>query len=125
MYKDDLSIQIEIFFSVLGDEAKWRGEGFFKSFIAHASFTMFAFPVEFYLALRFFIDRSGLMNKILKNLTVVYNLVFVIWNFVWQFGYIYYLHNTDQLGAYLPLYLVIFFVWSVEEYLVMMHLFKI
>ena len=110
---------------VLSDPVKWRGEGFFKSFIAHASFTMFAFPVELYLAIRFFIDRKGVFNSVLKKLTVIHNLVFVIWNFIWQFGYIFYLYNSNQLGGYLPLYLVILLIWSFEEYLVMIHLFKL
>ena len=111
--------------NVLSDQAKWKGEGFFKSFIAHASFTMFAFPVELYLAMRFFIDRKGVLNAVLKKLTVIHNLVFVIWNFIWQFGYIYYLHNSNQLGGYLTVYLLILLIWSFEEYLVMIHLFKL
>lgn len=97
----------------------------FKSFIAHASFPMFVFPVELYLAMGFFIHRQGLLNSVLKKLTVAHNLVFVIWNFIWQFGYIFYLHNSNQLGGYLTLYLLILLIWSFEEYLVMIHLFKL
>ena len=38
--------------SVLSDGDKWKEEGIFKNFIAHASFTVLAFPVELYLAAR-------------------------------------------------------------------------
>ena len=47
-----LSTFIYSLYSVLSDGDKWKEEGIFKNFIAHASFTVLAFPVELYLAAR-------------------------------------------------------------------------
>ena len=47
-----LSTFIYSLYSVLSDADKWKEEGIFKNFIAHASFTVLAFPVELYLAAR-------------------------------------------------------------------------
>ena len=107
------------------DESRWNEEGFFKNFIAHAAFTMFAFPVEFYLAFRFFISRKGTLDSILKRLIVVHNIICVSLNFVWQAGYCMQLHYLGHLGANLYLFMALFVAWTWEEYVVMIYLLRV
>ena len=113
-------------FSILCDEDRWRSEeGFFKCFIAHASFTMFAFPVDMYFAVRFFINREGFLNYVLKRFCLVYNIICVSVNLLWQAGYLIYLNSIGMMGAYLPIYVILFLAWTWEEYIVMIYLFKL
>jgi len=112
--------------SILCDEDRWRSEeGFFKCFIAHASFTMFAFPVDMYFAVRFFINREGFLNYVLKRFCLVYNIICVSVNLLWQAGYLVYLNSIGMIGAYLPIYVILFLAWTWEEYIVMIYLFKL
>ena len=120
--KSTYSYHPHLKFSILTDESRWNEEGLFKNFIAHAAFTMFAFPVEFYLAFRFFISRTGTLNSILKRLIVVHNIICVSLNFLWQAGYCIQLFYLGHLGANLYLFMLLFVAWSWEEYVVMIYL---
>ena len=113
-------------YSVLTDEHKWREEGFFKSFIAYASFTMFDFPYELYLAARFFFRRRGIINHLLSKYCLLHNIVCVSCNMVWQITYLRHLLSLGLLhGSHLLFYILLIAGWIQEEYIVMMHLLNI
>ena len=113
-------------FSVLTDGNAWKEEGVFKSFIAYASFTMFDFPIEFFLAVRFFIKRNGLANALLSRYILLHNIVCVSCNMLWQFSYLIYLLNTNLIqGSHLLFYLVLILGYLQEEYVLMSYLMKL
>merc|ERR1711874_666845 len=62
-------------------------EGFFKCFIGYAAFTTMNFPYKIYLSLRFFIDRTGSINKFCKTFAFFHKILCVSVNFSWQTFY--------------------------------------
>ena len=115
---------ISILFSVLTDDHAWKEEGLFKSFIAYASFETLAFPFEGFLAIRFFIDRYGILSYILKRYAMVHNLVCFSFNMVWQCRYLVELWSMAILGPKLPLYFLLIMAYVQEEVVIVKHLWK-
>lgn len=113
-------------FRILTDDKAWKEEGVFKSFIAYASFTMFDFPIEFFLAVRFFIKRRGLFNNFLSRYILLHNVICVSCNMLWQFSYLLYLLNNGLIqGSHLIFYLVLIFGYIQEEYVLMSYLLRL
>lgn len=107
-------------------------EGVFKNFIGYAVFTTLDFPFEIYLALRFFIDRQGLLNLLCKRYVFLHNLTCVTCNFLWQTFYfsslmISFLASGSGLAFLVSsvIYLVLLLGWGQEEYVVMQYLWNV
>ena len=113
------------YFSILTDGHAWKEEGVFKSFIAYAGFTSLDFPFEFYLWLRYFVQRDGLTDNLMKKYVLLHNVVIVSLNMVWQARYLLQLSGMEILKSHVLGYLVLFTGWIQEEYVVMEFLFKI
>ena len=111
-------------FSILTDDHAWKKEGVFKSFIAYASFTTLDFPFELYLWLRYFVQRDGLTDSLMKRYVLLHNIAIVSLNMMWQARYLLQLSNMGILGPYAFGYLVLFTGWLQEEYVVMDFLYK-
>ena len=78
---------------------------------------MFAFPDQLYLAVRFFIERSGRLNMMLLKIVRIYNIICVSSNFLWQGGYLVYLHQLGELTLLnLPVFIIMFISFSWDEY---------
>eukprot|EP00092_Neocalanus_flemingeri_P094722 GFUD01120463.1.p1 GENE.GFUD01120463.1~~GFUD01120463.1.p1 ORF type:complete len:153 (-),score=34.96 GFUD01120463.1:54-512(-) len=107
-------------------------EGIFKCFIAYAAFTTLNFPYKIYLAVRFFIDRYGRLNNLLKKYAFCYKFMCVAVNFTWQTFYFIKLISTFYytgssiliLQITSMVYLFLMAGWVQEEYVVMDHLWK-
>ena len=107
-------------------------EGVFKNFIGYAGFTCLDFPYEIFLAIRFFISRTGRAIYCLKRYVFIHNLLCVTCNFSWQtFYFLKLLHSFYYSGTgLLPVALsfVIFFTllsgWVQEEIVLMKHLWQ-
>lgn len=105
-------------------------EGVFKCFIGYAVFTTFNFPYKVYLALRFFIDRSGSLNSFCKRFAFFHKMLCVSVNFSWQTFYfiklltIFYYTGSSVLTLLLSciLYTVLMAGWIREECVVVEHL---
>lgn len=105
-------------------------EGIFKCFIGYASFTCIDFPYEIFLALRFFIDRTGSLLHFLKKYVFFHNLVCVTCNFSWQTFYFlkllygFHLSGTGLLPVLLSVavYFALLSGWVQEEIVLMKHL---
>ena len=105
-------------------------EGVFKCFIGYAVFTTFNFPYKVYLALRFFIDRSGSLNSFCKRFAFFHKMLCVSVNFSWQTFYfikvltIFYYTGSSVLTLLLSgiLYTVLMVCWIREECVVVEHL---
>ena len=107
-------------------------EGVFKNFIGYAGFTCLDFPYEIFLAVRFFISRTGKLIYFLKRYVFLHNLVCVSCNFSWQTFYFlkllysFYHSGTGLLPVILSM--AIFFTllsgWVQEEIVLMKHLWK-
>ena len=110
--------------SILTDDHAWKEEGVFKSFIAYASFTILDFPFEFYLWLRYFVQRDGLTDTRMKRYVLLHNIAIVSLNMMWQARYLLQLSSLGILGSHVMGYLVLFTGWVQEEYVVMDFLFK-
>ena len=96
----------------------------FKSFIAYASFTILDFPFEFYLWLRYFVQRDGLTDTRMKRYVLLHNIAIVSLNMMWQARYLLQLSSLGILGSHVMGYPVLFTGWVQEEYVVMDFLFK-
>ena len=60
----------------------------FQCFLYYGAFTALNFPYKLFLALRFFVDRSGKMYSYMKNVTLIHKILCVFINFYWQFFYV-------------------------------------
>ena len=83
------------------------------------------FPFEFYLWLRYFVQRDGLTDSLMKKYVLLHNIVIVGLNMVWQARYLLQLSGMEILSSQVLGYLVLFTGWVQEEYVVMEFLFKI
>ena len=114
--------------------SEFNTEGIFKNFIGYAGFTCLDFPYEIFLAIRFFISRTGRLIHCLKRYVFLHNLVCVGCNFSWQTFYLlkllHYFHNSGS-GLQLPVFLSVatFFTllsgWVQEEIVLMKHLWQL
>ena len=83
------------------------------------------FPFEFYLWLRYFVQRDGLTDSLMKKYVLLHNVTIVGLNMVWQARYLLQLSAMEILSSQVLGYLVLFIGWIQEEYVVMEFLFKI
>ena len=97
----------------------------FKSFIAYAFFSTFDFPFYLYLGVRYFVQRAGAVDTLMKRYVLLHNIVFVSCNMLWQARYLLHLHSLGILGSHVLGYLVLFTGWVQEEYVVMDFLFRL
>ena len=110
----------------------FKVEGIFKNFIGYAGFTCLDFPYEIFLALRFFISRTGSLIHFLKRYVFFHNLVCVTCNFSWQTFYFlklvlsWHLAGTGALTALLSTatFLTLLSGWVQEEIVLMKHLWQ-
>ena len=60
----------------------------FQCFLYYGAFTALNFPYKLFLAIRFFVDRSGKVYSYMKTLTIIHKILCVLINFYWQFFYV-------------------------------------
>ena len=115
--------------------SEFNTEGIFKNFIGYAGFTCLDFPFKIFLAIRFFISRTGRLIHYLKRYVFLHHLVCVGCNFSWQtFYFLKLLHccfYNSGTGLQLPVILsvVTFFTllsgWIQEEIVQMKYLWQL
>ena len=107
-------------------------EGIFKNFIGYAGFTCLDFPYEIFLAIRFFISRTGKLIYCLKRYVFLHNLVCVSCNFSWQTFYFlkllysFYASGTGLLPVIFSVatFFTLLSGWVQEEIVLMKHLWQ-
>ena len=75
--------------------------------------------------MRYFVQRDGLTDSLMKRYVLLHNIVIVSLNMVWQARYLLLLSSLGILRSQVLGYLVLFTGWVQEEYVVMDFLFKI
>ena len=75
--------------------------------------------------MRYFVQRDGITDSLMKRYVLLHNIVIVSLNMVWQARYLLLLSSLGILRSQVLGYLVLFTGWVQEEYVVMEFLFKI
>ena len=83
------------------------------------------FPYELFLALRFFLERTGTVSLILKRYTMLHNVFCVSCNLLWQLSYLAKLYSLGLLSTNIVFYVLLIIGWVQEERVVMLHLWNL